>query len=299
MTTGPAASRLPSRALRLGLPAWAFAPWRGPYFPKDAPPLASYARVFDTVEGNITFYTLPDGKTVARWCELLTGRDFRFCFKLPREVTHGGMARERGVLAALFDRLEPLGELCGPFMVQLPARIGPDELPALDALLAVLPSGHRFAVEVRNAALIAAPGHLHDLLARHGCGRVLLDTRPIYGTAPPHPDLEDAVHEKPDLPVVWDGPECLRIVRFIGHPLLDHDAPFMREWGEQLRAWLAPAPVHGAPAREVHVMLHCPNDVHAPRIARAMHATLRSALAGVLDMPPLPDWPVPQLGFGF
>ena len=287
------------RALRLGLPAWAFAPWRGPYFPREAPPLASYARVFDTAEGNITFYTLPDEKTVARWCELLAGSDFRFCFKLPRAVTHGGLAREQATLRALFTRLEPLGEHCGPFMVQLPARIGPGELHELDALLAVLPRAHRFAVEVRNGALFRAPGALFELLDRHGCGRVLLDTRPVYGNAPAHPDLVAVAHEKPDLPVLWEGPEALRIVRFIGHPLLAHDAAYMREWGERLRAWLVPAGAATPESREVHVMVHCPNDVHAPPIARAMHEALRTALAGVLPLPALPEWPVPQLGFGF
>jgi hypothetical protein len=30
-----------------------------------------------------------------------------------------------------------------------------------------------------------------------------------------------------------------------------------------------------------------------------MHEALRAALAGVLPLPALPPWPVPQLGFGF
>lgn len=297
----------PARPLRLGLPAWAFAPWRGPYFPKDVQPLASYARVFDTVEGNITFYTLPAEPTVARWRELLAGHDFRFCFKLPREVTHGGMAREGAVLRALFARLEPVGEHCGPFMIQLPARIGPSDLGSIEALLSALPRAYRYALEVRHPEFFRAPARLFDLLARHECGRVLLDSRPIHGNAPPHPDLEPAAvaHEKPDLPVLWQGPETLRIVRFVAHPLLSHDLPYLQAWATHLAGWLA-----ADDGREVHVMVHCPNDAHCPPLARAMHETLRASLAEVCPLAPLPEWPAKsaavapeaasaQLGFSF
>ena len=283
-------------SIRIGLPAWAFAAWRGPYFPPDRPPLESYARVFTTVEGNITFYTLPDRPTVARWCALLRGAPFSFCFKLPRQVTHGGLARERGLLSSLFNRLAPLGEHVGPFMVQLPPRIGLAELGQVEALLQVLPREYAFAVEFRNRELLQAPAPMFDLLQRHGCGRVVLDSRPIYGNAPAHADLDAAVHEKPDLPVLWQGPEALRIVRFVGHPLLAHSRPFMAEWAMHLRGWLQPG-------REVHSMVHCPNDMHSPGLARAMHAELSAAHAGeqpgARAVAPMPGWPVAQLGLDF
>ena len=283
--------------IRVGLPAWAYAPWRGPYFPADRPLLASYVKVFSTVEGNITFYTLPDVQTVARWCEILRGVSFTFCFKLPRQVTHGGLARERALLSTLFNRLAPLGEHVGPFMVQLPPRIGLAELGQVEALLRALPREHAFAVEFRNRELLRTPAPMFDLLQRHGCGRVLLDNRPIHGNAPAHADLDAAVHEKPDLPVLWEGPETLRIVRFVGHPLLSHSRPFMAEWAAHLRTWTQPG------RRLAHFMVHCPNDIHSPGLARAMHAELSSALPAeqgrVQCVAPMPGWPVAQLGLDF
>ena len=57
---------------RLGLPAWAFAGWRGRYFTARPSQLASYARVFNAVEGNTTFYRTPDAATVTRWREAVT-----------------------------------------------------------------------------------------------------------------------------------------------------------------------------------------------------------------------------------
>ena len=54
----------------LGCPMWAEPSWRGSFAPRGGPvneALAHYAAVFNTVEGNTTFYRVPDPQTVARW----------------------------------------------------------------------------------------------------------------------------------------------------------------------------------------------------------------------------------------
>ena len=56
----------------IGLPAWAFPGWHGRYFNTTPSALASYASVFNTVEGNTTFYHVPDERTVANDIQLLT-----------------------------------------------------------------------------------------------------------------------------------------------------------------------------------------------------------------------------------
>ena len=57
----------PALGYYLGLPAWAFPGWAGEYSPVGGSALAHYARVFNTVEGNTTFYRVPDAQSVARW----------------------------------------------------------------------------------------------------------------------------------------------------------------------------------------------------------------------------------------
>ena len=49
--------------------------------------MPQYASVFDTAEGNATFYGLPSAETVARWAAEAP-ETFRFCLKFPRVVTH-------------------------------------------------------------------------------------------------------------------------------------------------------------------------------------------------------------------
>ena len=115
-------------SLHLGCPSWGFKPWRGNLYRRNAQPaeyLEQYASVFNAVEGNTTFYSLPPADAVERWGESVPS-SFRFCFKLPREITHDRGLRDAGGEAILFlRRMEPLGERLGPFMIQLPASLGP------------------------------------------------------------------------------------------------------------------------------------------------------------------------------
>lgn len=58
----------------LGLPLWANAHWKGNLFRNAAKPaefLAQYAQVFNAVEGNTTFYSVPS----PRYGESLAYRD--------------------------------------------------------------------------------------------------------------------------------------------------------------------------------------------------------------------------------
>jgi uncharacterized protein YecE (DUF72 family) len=67
--------------LYLGCPVWACPAWVGPFFTPDSKPrdfLKQYSSVFNTVEGNSTFYALPSRDTVRRWANE-TADGFRFC----------------------------------------------------------------------------------------------------------------------------------------------------------------------------------------------------------------------------
>ena len=74
----------------LGCAVWAHPSWSGVLFPRNARStdyLRLYSRRLTTVEGNTTFYAIPSAETVRRWAEE-TPPSFRFCFKLPRDVSH-------------------------------------------------------------------------------------------------------------------------------------------------------------------------------------------------------------------
>jgi uncharacterized protein YecE (DUF72 family) len=277
----------PGLPFRLGLPAWAHPSWRGRWLDPRQPALASYARVLNAVEGNTTFYRVPEPGTVAAWRDAVRGRDFRFCFKLPREVTHRPHP-DLHVLDAFLAALEPLRPWLGPLLVQFPAEVGPDALNRVQAVLAHLPQPFERVVEVRHPDLFARPDELEALLASNGSGLACLDARAIHHTDPSHPEVAAARHEKPDLPVRAVARHGCAFVRLVLHPDERWNAPYLDAWVAHCAAWLSAGVA-------VWMMIHCPENRHCPAQAEQFHERLR-VVVGPERLPSLPPWPVPRQG---
>ncbi|KPV52734.1 hypothetical protein SE17_13730, partial [Kouleothrix aurantiaca] len=115
----------------IGCAVWAYKDWVGDLFPpgsKSADLLALYSRRLTTVEGNTTFYATPKPEVVQRWAEE-TPEHFRFCCKLPREISHAGPLGEQiPTTQAFVERMAPLGARLGPFFLQLPPGYPPHKL---------------------------------------------------------------------------------------------------------------------------------------------------------------------------
>ena len=145
---------------RLGCAVWGYKDWVGDLFPpgsRNNEFLALYSRRLTTVEGNTTFYATPNPEVVQRWAAE-TPETFRFCFKLPREVSHDGALAEKVALTQEFvERMAPLGERLGPFFLQLPPGYRADKLGDLERWLAAWPAEYQLAVEVRHADWYAEP----------------------------------------------------------------------------------------------------------------------------------------------
>ena len=167
-----------SARIRLGTQGWNYDAWVGPFYPEGTRPadyLAVYARAFETVEVDSTFYAVPPVKTVRGWHDR-TPAGFTFALKLPQEITHERRLRDSADVADLFfDRARELGTKLGPVLIQLGPDFGPAELPALANMLPTLPRDIKFAIEFRQRAWIN-DGVL-ALLAEHGVALTLTDAR--------------------------------------------------------------------------------------------------------------------------
>ena len=136
--------------MRLGTQGWNYDAWVGPFFPdgtRQTDFLTVYARAFDTVEVDSTFYAVPAAKTVRGWHDR-TPEHFTFALKLPQEITHEHRLRDCGDIADLFfDRARELRAKLGPVLIQLGPDFGPAELPALANMLPTLPRHARRAAQ--------------------------------------------------------------------------------------------------------------------------------------------------------
>jgi len=164
--------------IRVGTQGWNYDAWVGPFYPTGTRPadfLSVYARAFDTVEVDSTFYATPASKTVRSWAQR-TPENFVFSLKLPQEITHERRLRNSDDAAAeFFDVARELGNKLGPILIQLGPDFGPNELPAVAQFLPKLPRDIRFAIEFRQRHWI------HDgilaLLAEHNVALALSDGR--------------------------------------------------------------------------------------------------------------------------
>jgi len=275
----------------LGCPGWGIKSWLGRLFPsgtKDRDFLARYAEVFNTVEGNTTFYALPQPETVLRWRDQ-TPSTFRFCFKFPRTISHDkGLVGAEGEVREFFTRIEPLGERLGTLFVQLPASFGPAQLDRLRAFLVGLPRGFTYAVELRAPVFFASgpeEDEVVDMLRERRVDLVIMDTRGIHASH----SLEHAETRarKPLLPIVMRATAEQPLVRCVPHESFDESLRFTEVWPAQLAKWIAEG-------KRPYFFMHAPDDTFAPENAYRFHAMLRR-IAPVGELPPWPGAPR-QLG---
>ncbi|MCI0489691.1 MAG: DUF72 domain-containing protein [Blastocatellia bacterium] len=143
--------------IHIGAQGWNYKDWIGPFYPRGTPDkdmLRQYARVFDTVEIDSTFYAIPSEHSVRLWIDR-TPEEFTFSVKLPSEITHKNRLRDSAHhLASFLERMRLMGEKLGCVLIQLPPDFSPAERRSLDSFLQLLPSDIRFAVEFRDPAWI-------------------------------------------------------------------------------------------------------------------------------------------------
>lgn len=143
----------PSARIRVGTSGWSYQDWLGSFYAPGTRAeryLEHYAESFEVVEIDSTFYAVPRQSAVEGWARR-SPKDFRFCPKFPREITHErGLLDCREITALFLERMGLLGEKLGPLLIQFPASFGEENFPVLERYLKALPDDFRYAVELRN-----------------------------------------------------------------------------------------------------------------------------------------------------
>ena len=263
----------------IGCPSWNEPAWRGSFYPaalRPAETLAHYCATFNAVEGNTTFYARPTAQTVQRWAEQMPAA-FRFCAKLPRDISHGGDLREHFAATVDFLRLlAPLGERVAPLWLQLPASFGPSRL---DELLAWLDefADRSVGVELRHP-LFFARGEEERLLNRElqarAVERICLDSRALFACTSRDPAVLHAQAKKPRLPLRPTAFSASPQLRFVGGPDLEANQAFLEPWLDKVADWIGQG-------LTPHVFLHTPDNQLAAAQALRFHQALMQRLPGL------------------
>ncbi|HLM91621.1 MAG TPA: DUF72 domain-containing protein [Thermoplasmata archaeon] len=140
--------------IRVGCCSWTSDAWRGRIYPNglaDGERLALYARLFDTVEVDSTYYRSPARAMVEGW-RRKTPDDFRFTLKFPRDLLDPKSPVDVAGIETFLTSARALREKLGPILLQFPPWFRPGRArPFLSGLLGALDPTLAYAVELRDA----------------------------------------------------------------------------------------------------------------------------------------------------
>lgn len=165
--------------IHIGLSGWSYSSWKGNFYPrelKSADYLNYYSGHFKQTEVNSSFYHLPRVSTIEGWMGKVP-KDFKFCFKMSRYITHIKRLNEvEESLAKFFNAIEPAGKMAGPVLIQLPPslKLDMDKAETFFKTLSSDYKGYQFAVEARHASWFSVEGT--NLLSQYKTALVIAES---------------------------------------------------------------------------------------------------------------------------
>ena len=156
--------------IRIGTSGWHYEHWGGRFYPEGLPKskwLQHYAKHFDTVEINNTFYQLPKQQTFENWHKQAP-KNFLYTVKANRYITH--IKRLKDVsepLDRFFKGACLLKDNLGPILYQLPPSFHKD-LDRLEGFVRLLPKKLTAIFEFRHESWFSED--TYKLLDKFGAG---------------------------------------------------------------------------------------------------------------------------------
>lgn len=209
-----------------GAPIWSSPEWVPEIYPERAKPseyLQYYARHYSMVELNSSFYHLPTRDQVRLWT-LQTGPEFRFCPKVPKDISHHlTQGFDRELLRSFQGIVETFGEKHGISFLQLPEWFEAKSFPALERFVQAWGQSFPLAVEFRHPSwfrdhMLLDP--VINFLYRQKLSAVITDS----------PGERDVLHMSLTYPSI--------LLRFVGCFPSRKDELRLKAWLDRLMGWM-------------------------------------------------------------
>ncbi len=238
-----------TRKMLVGCTGWSMPAWKGRVYPKGTQPkdfLREYGRQFNTIELNSTHYHIPPPDRVRTWFEA-TPDDFRFCPKLPQEMSHRQDLGLEGIGIGQFtDAVSGFGHKLGHCFLQLPPHFGPEGLPLLLRFLESWPQEVPLALECRHPEWFDGSVAFESLCRNLEAWNMPLVITDVAGR-------RDVLHMRLTCPVA--------MIRFVGNDLDHTDFERLDDWAIRLAAWFENG------LEKAYFFTHEPDNINAPQAA--------------------------------
>lgn len=119
--------------------------------------LTYYSSLFNSIEINRSFYALPIGKTLAKWCREVP-ENFTFTIKFWKQVTHAkGLEFDERDVKLFMDAINNVGNKRGCLLIQFPASLKNQNLDQFQHLLQIVQKFNtdnlwKVAIEFRDSS---------------------------------------------------------------------------------------------------------------------------------------------------
>lgn len=208
--------------VHIGTSGWHYKHWLDDVFypsgTKPAQMFEFYARHFDTVEINNSFYHLPSATTFDNWRDASPPK-FLFAVKASRFITHMKKLKDPEPSSEkFFNVADRLGKKLGPILFQLPPRWKVN-VERFAEFLESLPRGHKYVFEFRDETWFVP--EIYALLRRHKAAF--------------------CIHDFSDMKVPQEITAPFTYVRFHGPTTAKYFGSYsthqLRAWAERIADW--------------------------------------------------------------
>jgi uncharacterized protein YecE (DUF72 family) len=233
----------------IGASGWGMKELSGVLYPKTLKSnqfLKHYSSAYNTVELSALFYGLPAPTQIEQWYQQ-TPAHFRFCPKLPQQITHTQkFSQIDDLLERYLDCVSGLGEKLGPLLFMPHPSLGPKEQERILTFIDQLPDWLNFFIELRHPEWFKNTQHagfFHALQQRQR-GALITDTAGRRDTLHMHLTV----------------PHCM--VRFAGNNLHPTDYQRIDDWAQRLADWIKQG------LQSVYFFIHQSQEQQTPELIR-------------------------------
>lgn len=252
----------------MGCAKWGRPEWVGKIYPlktKEKIFLAEYVKQYNSIELNATHYKVYGEEMIQKWNDKAEKKDFKFCPKMYKGVTHYGNLKGKEIITDEFLKgISAFKEHLGPIFIQVSENFSPKRKDELFDYLKSLPNDLSFFVEVRHPEWYSDKAICEEYftaLKKLKMGAVITDTA----------GRRDCSHMHLTMPKTF--------IRYVGNSLHKTDYTRINEWVERIKYWLDNG------LKELYFFMHMHDEAKSPKLTVYLVEKLNALCGLQLEKP--------------
>jgi len=251
----------------VGCAKWGRKDWVGKIYPpktKEADFLVHYAKNFNCIELNATFYRMPTEKQTSGWRSKV-GKDFKFCPKFVDQITHIKRLKDVEELTTRFlEGISGFGDNLGPIFLMPHPGMGPKTLLTIEAFIQSLPTDIKLFLEFRHKEWFSnmdAFNKAFTMMEKFHTGAIITDAS----------GRRDCVHMRLTTPEVF--------IRFVGNGLHPTDYQRIDDWVQRMKKWSDEG------IKKIYFFMHQHEELHSPQLCKYLIEQMNQKIGTNIPVP--------------